>query len=348
MSFSVKCERTGLEYNGTNRNTLFAQRSNLVRPSFWRMIRDILRFNREAPRLLNGRDHGVTLGEYVRAGGYSHQFLEHYLRPMGAAVWSAEPAGMDEFPARFFVQFFKNHGFLSVDERPVWRVISGGSSSYIAPLTASFAERIRLSTPVLGARRHDDRVELRVGGKIDPERTEEFDHVIFACHSDQALALLDDASDLEREVLGALPYQRNEAVLHTDTSVLPTRRLAWAAWNYTIPGGGDAERVPVTYNMNILQGLADAPETFLVTLNRSGEIAPDKVLRRLSYHHPIFTVAGVQAQAKRWQISGVHRTHFAGAYWTYGFHEDGVKSAIAVARAFGQSFDSSYDILKHP
>lgn len=336
MSFSVRCEKTGLEYNGTSRNTLFAQRSNLFRPSFWRMIRDILRFNREALALLRHTSPAeMTLGEFLRQRGYSRQFAEYYIRPMGQAVWSADDKGIEEFPARFFMQFFKNHGFLSIDERPVWRVITGGSASYVEPLTASFRHRIRLRTPVRGVRRHADRVEV----VLPDGRVLDFDHVILATHSDQALRLLEDPTDLERTILGAIPYRANEAVLHTDERMMPRRRLAWAAWNYNLPLERRSD-VTVTYNMNILQGL-DAPVQFMVTLNRGDEIDPSKVLRRMTYDHPVFTLAGAAAQARHAEISGSHRTHYCGAYWGYGFHEDGVKSGIAVARGFGGRFDSS-------
>ena len=230
MSFCVSCEKTGLDYNGTSRNALFAQRSNLFRPSFYRMIADILRFNREAPALLEGDDETTTLGEYLAAGRYSKQFIEHYVVPMGAAIWSAQPEGLKEMPARFFVQFFHNHGMLNVKNRPTWRVICGGSERYVERLVAGHYDRIRLGTPVRGIRRRPNGVEIHT----DDSEPELFDQVFIACHSDQALAMLTDASPLEREVLGAIPYQENEAVLHTDASVLPQRRLAWAAWNLSL------------------------------------------------------------------------------------------------------------------
>lgn len=328
MSFSVRDPRSGLEYNGTSLNTLFAQRRNLISPSFWRMIRDILRFGREAPALLAGDDDRTTLGEYVVRNGYSRQFIEHYLLPMGGAIWSAGTAAMRDFPARYFVQFFKNHGMLSVDERPQWRVVSGGSWSYAKALVASFRERIRLETPVESVRR--DPTGVTVVSKGSSER---FDQVVIAAHGDQALKLLGDPTLAEREVLGGFSYTRNEAVLHTDTSLMPRRRLAWAAWNYHLTGDESAP-VPVTYDMNALQGL-DAPERFLVTLNPPTGIAPERVLRRIMYQHPHYTAAAVAAQ-KRWaDINGVNRTYFCGAYWGYGFHEDGVVSALRVAERFG-------------
>ncbi len=325
MSFSVRCERTGLEYNGENLNTLFAQRRNLFRPSFHRMIRDILRFNRAAPALLN-ESRDLSLEDYLREGRYSQEFIDHYILPMAAAIWSAESAVMGQMPMRFFVRFFKNHGLLSVTDRPQWRVIQGGSHRYVERLIAPFRDRIRLNCPVEWIRRQPNPVEIKPwGGPV-----ERFDHVIIATHSDQALRLLADPTPQEREILGALPYQENDVVLHTDTRLLPRQRRAWAAWNSHLPAQ-PRERVAVTYNMNILQGLS-APETFCVTLNQNEAIDPARILYRTTYHHPVFTANGVRAQARRAQISGVNRTGYCGAYWSYGFHEDGVNSGLAAAR----------------
>ncbi len=332
MSFSVACRRTGLEYNGTSLNALFAQRANLFRPSFHRMVRDILRFHREAPGVLADGDETLTLGALLDRGRYGREFAEHYLLPMGGAVWSAEPAAMREFPALSFVQFFSNHGMLSVDDRPQWRVVKGGSRVYAEALVAPIRDRIRTGSPVLAIQRYEDRVELTARGRA-PER---FDHVVIATHSDQALAMLRDASAAEREVLGAIPYQENVAVLHTDASVMPERKLAWASWNYHL--GIDRSGVAVTYWMNELQTLA-GPTNWFVTLNDVDGIDPRHVLRRITYHHPVYRREGVAAQ-KRWaEIDGVRRTSFCGAYWSYGFHEDGVKSALRVAERFGRSLD---------
>jgi predicted NAD/FAD-binding protein len=328
MSFSVSCEKTGLEYNGTSRNALFAQRSNLLRPSFYRMIADILRFNREAPALLDGRNQTTTLGEYLDAGGYSRQFVEHYIVPMGAAIWSAKPEGLREMPASFFVRFFHNHGMLSVSNRPTWRVIRGGSERYVERLVAGHFDRIRLGCPVRSVRRLPNGVEI----KTDESEPELFDQVFLACHSDQALSMLADATPLEREVLGAIPYQENEAVLHTDDSVLPSRRLVWAAWNYHLLRR-EQSRVALTYNMNILQGL-EAPCQFCVTLNNTPAIDPDSIIRKITYHHPILTREGVAAQRRHAEVNGVDRTYFCGAYWRNGFHEDGVVSALAALSHF--------------
>jgi predicted NAD/FAD-binding protein len=321
MSFSVRCEKSGLEYNGTSLNSLFAQRRNLVRPSFLRMVADILRFGSQAQALLAPGAPDLSLGDYLRENGYSRFFIEHYIVPMGAAVWSSRPADMLQFPARFLVEFFANHGFLSVNHRPVWRVIRGGSREYVKRLTAPYATRIRLNTPVDSLIRQP----LKVCMRLKNGTVEHFDQVFIACHSDQALKMLGDASTAERAILGAIAYQENEALLHTDIRLMPRRRLAWAAWNYHIPQG-PVERAAVTYNMNILQSL-HAAEQYMVSLNRSEEIDPKRVLGRYVYHHPVYTAAAVAAQRRRSEINGTQRTYYCGAYWGYGFHEDGVKSA---------------------
>jgi predicted NAD/FAD-binding protein len=338
MSFSVTCERTGLEYNGTSLNTLFAQRRNLLRPSFYRMIRDILRFNRESLSLLDQPEPGPSLGLYLEAQRYSREFIGHYIVPMGAAIWSASHETMWRFPARYLVEFFKNHGMLSVDERPTWRVIKGGSQQYAEKLVAPFRHRIHLNSPVESMGRFPDYVELR--SKVDGRdyRALQFDHVIIATHSDQALSMLADPSPTEKEVLGAIRYQENEAVLHTDTSLLPKRKLAWAAWNYHLLGA-QPDRAVLTYHMNKLQGLS-APCEFCVTLNHTQAINPATILRRITYHHPVYSPEMVAAQKRHGEINGVSRTSYCGAYWGYGFHEDGVKSALAVCRSFGKDLSS--------
>lgn len=322
MSFSLRCEATGLEYNGTSVNTLFAQRLNAVRPSFLRMIWDILRFNKEARTLLGPGNETLTLAEYLERGGYSRAFRERYIVPMGMAIWSATESQMLAFPVKFFVEFFDKHGFLNVNNRPVWRTVKGGSREYARKLTAPYRHRIRLSTPVANVQRDAEGVTIRTA-RGDSER---FDYVLFACHSDQALAMLDAPTQAERDILGALPYQPNDAVLHTDTRMLPRNPLANAAWNYHALDPR-SELLAVTYNMNILQNIT-APAVFMVTLNRSEHIDPSTVLGRYCYSHPIYTPEGVRAQARRHEISGANRSFYCGAYWRYGFHEDGVVSAI--------------------
>jgi predicted NAD/FAD-binding protein len=334
MSFSVKCGLSGLEYGGNNLNTLFAQRGNLFSPSYLKMIRDIVRFNKEAIEDLekNRISDDVTLGEYISSKGYGEKFASKYLIPMGSAIWSASTATMLEFPLLFFVRFFKNHGLLSVNNRPQWRVIQGGSGQYLQPLTESFREHIRINSAVKSVERFDDRVEL----VLDGGHKEVFDQVIFACHSDQALVLLNNASMAEQEVLGAIPYQDNDVVLHTDDSLLPEKRLAWSSWNYWLRSERQEQAI-LTYDMNILQGI-DAPATFCVTLNASDAIAPDKILGRYSYSHPVFSMASVAASERWGEINGVKRSWFCGAYWGNGFHEDGVNSGIRVATALGASW----------
>ncbi|MES2552104.1 MAG: FAD-dependent oxidoreductase [Pseudomonadota bacterium] len=327
MSFSVRCEKTGLEYNGTTLNSLFAQRSNLLKPSFYRMISEILRFNKQSLELLEHGDE-IELGDYLAQHRYSRQFIDYYIVPMGAAVWSTEARQMMHFPARFFVRFFHHHGMLSIDDRPQWRVIQGGSARYAEALTAGFRDRIRLNTPVATVRRL--KRSVRVTPVNGPE--ESFDWVFFACHSDQAVHVLSDASPQEREILGAIPYQQNEIVLHTDATMMPKRKLAWAAWNYHVTAKPLA-RVAVTYNMNILQGLSSR-EPLLVTLNHTAQIHPAKIIKRLSYDHPVYTTDGAAAQLRHHEVSGVNRTGYCGAYWRNGFHEDGVWSALQAVKHF--------------
>lgn len=328
MSFSVKCDKTGLEYNGTTLNSLFAQRRNLLRPSFYRMIRDILRFNKEAVEFIENDEQQLSMAQFLDDRNYGNEFIEHYLIPMGAAIWSADPAQMYDFPAGFFIRFFHNHGMLSVDDRPSWYVIKGGSREYVKKLTAKFRHNINTDSPVIQVQRHAGGVSIHT----QDGKTECFDQVFMATHSDQALSLLTDATPAEQAVLGAIPYQKNDVVLHTDETLLPKRKLAWAAWNYHITKD-PRDRVALTYSMNILQNL-DAQQQFCVTLNNSDQIDPKKILKTLSYEHPVFTPDGVHAQQRQFEINGVNRTYFCGAYWRFGFHEDGVLSALNALQHF--------------
>jgi predicted NAD/FAD-binding protein len=330
MSFSAVCETTGLQYCATNLDSLFAQRKNLFSFPFWRMLLEILRFSRSSAELYGSSDLSLTLGEYLRAHGYSQLFIEKFLIPMGAAVWSADPAQFLTFPAAAFVQFFTNHGMLNVVDQPTWRVVTGGSRRYVAPLIHPFRDRIRLTTPVERVQRFRDRVTVTPRGRLP----EEFDHVVLACHSDQALAMLADPSDAERELLSAIPYQKNDTVLHTDSRLLPSIPKVRASWNCLLPRRQQGS-VVLTYWMNLLQAIS-APVDFCVTLNSPEAIAADKVIRRLTYHHPVYSTAAFEAQKRRDEISGVNRTSYCGAYWSWGFHEDGVKSALAVCRQFGK------------
>ncbi len=325
MSFSVKCDRSGLEYCGSSMNAIFAQRRNLLRPGFYRMLRDILRFNEEGTAVARApdTDHTLTVGEYLEYNGYSAAFREQYLLPMAAAIWSASPDRVGEFPLSYLARFFDHHGLMQLSDRPEWRVIKGGSRSYLEPLMRPYVDRLRLGAPVSRVARERDGVSITVADQL-PVR---FDHVVIACHSDEALAMLADPSADERALLGAIRYQHNEAVLHTDTSLMPRRRRAWAAWNYCRPTR-DQEQVAVTYSMNILQSLETRTQ-YLVTLNQAEDIDPAKVIRRIDYAHPVYDVPSVRARQRRRDISGVSRTSYCGAYWGFGFHEDGVQSALA-------------------
>jgi len=331
MSFSVKSTEPEIEYSGNGFNTLFAQRSNLFKPKYWHFLKEILRFNQYAVQDLElGRlSEDATLGEYLQQKNYSQEFIHYYLIPMGSAIWSASESSTMDFPLQFFVRFFKNHGLLSVNKRPQWHVIKGGSHQYVKKILNKFDGSINLSTPVSSVERKNNHVHI-----TSSKGVERFDEVIFACHSDQALALLDKPSLMEQDILGKLAYQNNEVVLHTDESLLPKRKLAWASWNYNLDN--DQNNPPaLTYNMNILQGL-DCPETVCVTLNNTDLIDPTKILGRYDYAHPSFTLEGMQAQAQWQHINGIQNTWFCGAYWFNGFHEDGVNSALRVCKNFGE------------
>jgi len=327
MSFGVS-DGGDFEYNGASPNGLLASRGQLLRPSFHRMIADLVRFNRDARELL-ASETDPSLREWLAVGGYSRAFVERLIVPQAAAVWSADPAQMWSFPARFLVEFFDNHGMLGFRERPRWRTITGGSRRYVEALTRPWREHLRLSTPVTEITRHPGHVAVS-SRECESER---FDAVVIATHSDQALALLADPSDRERELLGVIPYQSNEAVLHTDRSLLPRRRRAWASWNYHLDEGVTG-RCTVTYHMNRLQSL-QADREFCVTLNRTAAIDPERIIRTIQYAHPVYTPAGVAAQSRHHKISGRNRTHYCGAYWGWGFHEDGAKSALRVVREIG-------------
>ena len=328
MGFSVQDARNGLEYNATNLGAMFCQKRNLLSPRFLRMVREILRFYRQCPALLRLSDDGPTLGEYLHANAYSAMFAEDHLIPMASALWSSPAQSILEFPAKYLVRFMDNHHMLQADGRPQWRVVTGGSSSYVAALQSRWSLDVRLNAGVRQIRR--DAAGVTVNTACGEER---FDQVVLACHSDQALALLADASFAERNILAALPYQENETVLHTDARLLPRRRKAWAAWNAYVPADPGGE-CTVSYCMNLLQSLS-SPEPFVVTLNRTADIAPDKVIARMRYQHPVYNHASVAAKARRGEINGVNRTWFAGAYWGFGFHEDGLRSGLEVAQAIG-------------
>jgi len=331
MSFSVRCDEAGLEYAGGTLSQLFADRRNLARPRFLRMVRDVLRFYGDAQRLLEQPDPKVSLGAWLEGRGYGRELIEHHLLPMSAAIWSCPPQAVLEFPALTLVRFFANHGLLSLRDRPQWRVVQGGSARYVEAIVAPFRDRIRLRCAVRSLRRVARGVELVLA---DGSRRR-FDEVVLALHSDQALSLLANPTAAERAVLGAIRYQRNEVLLHTDARVLPRRRRAWASWNYHVLPGASG-RAAVTYHMNQLQRL-DAPAELCVTLNAPELVDPSRVLARFRYDHPVLDQAAVRAQEDWSAVSGVSHTHYCGAYWGHGFHEDGVQSALRVARAFGEA-----------
>lgn len=334
MSFSVRNEASGMEYNATDLDGLFCQRRNLVSPRFWGMLRDLFRFYREAPALLALPGEGPTLGDYLADGGYGAMFRDEHLVPMASALWSSPSAKILAFPAKYLVRFMANHQMLQVTDRPQWRVVCGGSNSYVRALRSRWRVEERLNTPVRKVLRSQDGATVFTDAGV-----ERFDQIVLACHSDQALRLLGDAGDAERSILGDLPYQTNDTVLHTDASLLPRQRKAWAAWNATIPRD-PADVCTVSYCMNLLQGI-DSPEPFIVTLNRTDAIDPAKILRRMRYEHPVYSHASVAAQARKAEIQGQRHTWFAGAYWGWGFHEDGMRSAVDVANALGVQWNST-------
>lgn len=334
MSYSVTDEIAKLEYSGTNLNSLFAQRSNILSPRFWSMLRDIMRFNRESvTHLKEGKIPPYqSLREYLTENRYGKMFTYQYLVPMGAAIWSSGDQVMLDFPVEFFIRFFNNHGLLSVNNRPQWRTLIGGSQAYLEPLSKGFADKIHLNSRISKIVREADGVKIT----FEKGEVQHFDQVVIGTHSDQALKLLADASGDEQAVLGAIPYQPNEVVLHTDVSVLPKRRLAWSSWNSRLLQQ-QHDRPVLTYNMNILQGL-QSEHTFCVTLNHTQAIDPQKILGVYHYDHPEFTVEGVAAQGRWGDVNGKNNTWFCGAYWANGFHEDGVNSGIRVARALGATW----------
>ncbi len=335
MSFSVKNSQTGLEYNGHSLATLFAQKRNLFKPRFWRFLKEIVRFNTVCKTLhaQGDIDASYTLGDLLDKEGFSVFFRRHYILAMGAAIWSSSLDEMSAFPVRFFVQFFYNHGLLDINNRPQWYVIPGGSREYIAPLTAPYKDRIQLNADIAKVERDEQGVDIVMA---NGER-KRFDKVVFACHSDQALALLANPTQKEQSILGAMPYTANSVVLHTDSSLLPKRKAAWASWNYLL-SDDDNKKASLTYSMNILQGI-DAKTQFCVTLNNDAMIDQDKILASFNYHHPVFNRESIQAQQRRDELLGDQHSYFCGAYWYNGFHEDGVRSAVDVAKALGVDFE---------
>lgn len=333
MSFSVFDRQSNFEYNGNNLNALFSQRKHLLSPKFYQFLYEILRFNKLCKNLYDKNQVPLrkTLGEFLDENKFSLRFRDYYLLPMVAAIWSSTYKESSQFSLQFFIRFFINHGLLNVNDRPQWHVLQGGSREYIRALLPHLNIGIRLNNPVKSIYRQKNSVRINSG-----YGEEVYDHVILACHSDQALRLLKDKSDNEAQLLAKLKYQKNQVTLHTDTSLLPQNPRAWASWNYRIVPSHNRKKqlASVSYNMNILQGIR-APETFIVSLNQDNIIDERKILRKFSYDHPVFNDEAEEAKKNRLSICGQNKTHFCGAYWYNGFHEDGVRSALDVARRFG-------------
>ena len=331
MGFSVKSASEDYEYAGESLNSLFAKRSNIFRLGFLRMLYEMYRFGKKSDSTGLGLDVSITLGTYLRSENYSNEFINYFIIPMGAAIWSTPANKVLDMPAYFFIKFFYNHGMLEIIIRPKWFVIKDGSSAYIKKIIKGFESKINLSSPIRTVSRLDNGIEIETANSKKPLM---FDAVVFATHSDQALGMLKDPTEKEKDILSSIPYQKNEVLLHTDSSVLPKRKLAWASWNYQLDSNPESP-VVLTYNMNILQSL-DCDETFCVTLNDHQSVDKSKVLKKITYHHPLFTVKGIEAQKRKLEISGVNNTYYCGAYWHNGFHEDGVASAIEVCKHFGE------------
>ena len=332
MGFSVKSNSQDFEYAGNSINSIFSQRKNIFKPSFLKMVYDILKFNYQSKRDIKKISTNITLKQYLDSSSYSKEFIDKYIIPMGAAIWSTSPELMLQVPAVFFIRFFKNHGLLDITNRPQWWVIKNGSNQYVKEIIKPFKENIKLNTKISSIKRKNNGVEVSYG-----DNKEFFDSVIIATHSDQALSLIDDLTDKESDILSKIKYQKNTALLHTDTSILPNRKIAWSSWNYLI--NHDQEKiVTLTYNMNILQTLK-SNKTYCVTINDSTNIDKSKILKEIKYSHPLFTIDSVDAQKRKDEICGKNDTYFCGAYWGYGFHEDGVNSALDVCKKFGLSLD---------
>ena len=331
MGFSVKSISKDYEYAGESLNSLFAKRSNIFRFGFLRMLYEMYHFGKKADSSGIGLDASVTLGDYLKKEKYSGEFINYFIIPMGAAIWSTPANKVLNMPAYFFIKFFYNHGMLETINRPNWWVIKNGSSEYIKKIIRGFENKINLSTPVKTVARKNEGIEIQLAKK---EETLKFDSVIFATHSDQALEVLENPTDTEKDILSSIPYQKNEVLLHTDSSVLPRRKLSWASWNYQLDSD-PALPVVLTYNMNILQSI-NCKETLCVTLNDHNSVDETKILKKITYHHPLFNVKSIEAQKRKSEISGVNNTHYCGAYWRNGFHEDGVVSALDVCKDFGE------------
>ncbi len=332
MTFSVSDSLTGLEYNATTMDKLFCQRKNLFSPRFYRMVWDIIRFYKQAPELLHSDDDEQTIGDYLLSHHYSQAFIDDHILPMACALWSGPAHILQQFPARYLVAFLNNHQMLQVDERPQWRTVKGGSDSYVAAFSKQFKGQVHLHTPVEVISRSKSSVSIST-----EKDHKSYDQVIMACHSDQALALLSDPTPAEREILGAINYQNNQIALHTDTRLMPKHPKAWASWN-ALKLDQQPSQCTVSYYMNLLQNI-DCPEPLIVTLNCNDMIEPQKILLKRNYHHPVYTPQTLAAQKRRHEVNGLNRTYYAGAYWGWGFHEDGAKSAQDVIDSICANYD---------
>ncbi len=327
MGFSVKTSYKDFEYSGNSIGSIFAKKSNMFNPYFLNMLKSILRFNKVSIKDLDKIDASTSLIEYLKSKRFSSYFIKYYIVPMAAAIWSTSPKMILKMPALFFIKFFNNHGLLQVKNRPQWWVIKNGSKQYVKKIINQFNGNINLNTPVIKVSRNENQVIIKTKTNSDV-----FDAVIFATHSDQSLRLLQDYSDDEKNILSKIKYQKNTALIHTDTSILPKRKNAWSSWNYLL--NKDDDTVTLTYNMNILQSL-NASKTYCVTINDCDLVDKDKIIKKINYEHPLFTKDTIESQNNKNLINGVNNTYFCGAYWGNGFHEDGVNSALDVCKHFG-------------
>ena len=327
MGFSVKTSYKDFEYSGNSIGSIFAKKSNMFNPYFLNMLKSILRFNKVSIKDLDKIDASTSLIEYLKSKRFSSYFIKYYIVPMAAAIWSTSPKMILKMPALFFIKFFNNHGLLQVKNRPQWWVIKNGSKQYVKKIINQFNGTINLNTPVIKVSRNENQVIIKTKTNSDV-----FDAVIFATHSDQSLRLLQDYSDDEKNILSKIKYQKNTALIHTDTSILPKRKNAWSSWNYLL--NEDDDTVTLTYNMNILQSL-NASKTYCVTINDCDLVDKDKIIKKINYEHPLFTKDTIESQNNKNLINGVNNTYFCGAYWGNGFHEDGVNSALDVCKHFG-------------
>ena len=327
MGFSVKHSKKDFEYSGNSLSAIFAKKTNLLNLNFLSMIKNILSFNKQSASDLETLSENLSLKDYLNTKGFSQYFINNYIIPMAAAIWSTPPLKVLDMPALFFIRFFKNHGLLEVVNRPQWWVIKNGSKQYVKKIIKNFKGKTFLNSKVLSVDRKENKVFITIDNEI-----KEYDCVIFATHSNQALSMINNPSKNEKDILGNIKYQKNIATLHTDASILPKRKIAWSSWNYLINSNNDA--VTLTYNMNILQSL-NTNKTYCVTINDNQNIDKNKILKEMTYHHPLFNLESIHAQSLKDKINGVNNTYFCGAYWANGFHEDGVNSALDVCSKFG-------------